>query len=356
VCCDQGELNITEPIEFAHSLAQELTSVPGGAAKVYVVKGGFGFLSGTPAFSSLVNGVFSRFLSTLDETSPVTLSLQRWESTRSRFARALALHAQLIEQPAVASRDPLSPLSFSGVDLELEHQQLDAIYAFTRDQQHALVPAFVIHTRPDGMALRKYALPLHLLDSQMLTITSSSRHRCREEPPPEGDEAETPIVHDSSLGSSSNPASNSSSLRGRVVSVRAGAAPASVPVTTSYHSVEAEPSHMNSPERPPNMLEPTDTTTVKAKHGPRGARLVSATSLAFARARRVAAPLLFGGGEGDASSLAPPIFPLPAAELATGAPISSQPVMSLTSSTPSSHGGKRTAAKGIGKVGPNIKL
>jgi len=101
-----------------------------------------------PGSASIVNQVFSKFLAQLPHTRsdlvPATISIHERSKT------ALAKLAEYANDPAIARRDPRSPLSFSCVKPDVAKSQLENLQFYAKDISQAYCPV-----GRDGRPMRK---------------------------------------------------------------------------------------------------------------------------------------------------------------------------------------------------------
>ncbi|KAF9468857.1 alpha/beta-hydrolase [Collybia nuda] len=144
-----GERNEACPKRYAEKLASQLINAEGGAI-LYTVKGGSGSLSIIPGHASIANQVFAKFLSRLPHTrsdlSPPPVSREE------RMKSALSELADIMEDPTIASRDPLSSLSFSCLPPEVVKAQTECLA-----QQWKGLDKTFSSLGPDGRQIRKYS-------------------------------------------------------------------------------------------------------------------------------------------------------------------------------------------------------
>ncbi|KAI0829356.1 Alpha/Beta hydrolase protein [Trametes gibbosa] len=143
----QSERSPTHPMEYAQQIRQALVNVPGGA-QMFTVKATHGYLS--ILSSSIVNQVLNKFLTRL----PPAESVLKEHATplAERMRMALTQLAEWRDSPALAERDPLSPLSFSCVSEEVRKSQDELFALYAEGMLTAFSPL-----APDGRPLRKYS-------------------------------------------------------------------------------------------------------------------------------------------------------------------------------------------------------
>lgn len=145
----QGESSPIAPLKYAENLKQCLINAEDGP-RLYVVKGAKACLNILPGSASIVNKVFSRFLAqqprTRSDLLPPKLSI------RERSKAALSKLAEFVGIPAIAQRDPRSPLSFSCVKTDVAKSQLENLLFYAKELSNAYCPL-----GRDGRPLRKYS-------------------------------------------------------------------------------------------------------------------------------------------------------------------------------------------------------
>ncbi|KAI0068617.1 alpha/beta-hydrolase [Artomyces pyxidatus] len=151
-----GDKNQIHPIQYAERMAANLVNAEGGA-KLFVVKGGQGYISVVPSWASISNQVFVKFLSRLpharSELRPPTQSLD------DRMIHALDVLAHLAADPSIARRadsEDISPMLFSRISREVQHLQVENYMSAARDQRKAFSPLGA-----DGRPMRKYSERKH---------------------------------------------------------------------------------------------------------------------------------------------------------------------------------------------------
>lgn len=153
------------PKQYAESLASQLTGVEDGAV-LYTVKGmspshfpskvssitslgAAGLLSIIPGSASIVNQVIAKFLSRFphrrSDLVPPALSVE------VRMTTALQNLARVSSNGSIATRNPLSSLSFSCLPKDIVKAQEELITQYARNRHQAFSPL-----GPDGKPLRKY--------------------------------------------------------------------------------------------------------------------------------------------------------------------------------------------------------
>ena len=103
-----------------------------------------------PSSASIVNQVFVKFVSRSNPRGRSDLEPPSMPIT-DRMQLALAKLADFLGDPSIASRDPSSSLSFSGVSPEVRQSQTDALTFYGQGLANAFSPM-----RPDGRSYRKY--------------------------------------------------------------------------------------------------------------------------------------------------------------------------------------------------------
>ncbi|KAI0268106.1 alpha/beta-hydrolase [Gloeopeniophorella convolvens] len=148
-----GDKNQIHPIEHAHNMVADLVNAKGGA-KLYIIKGGQGYISVVPTTASVCNRVFLQFLSRLpparSDLRPPKVPLEVFSS------RGLEILATLADDPTIAERDPFSPMSFSRISSAVQQLQVENYTAAARGAKQALSPLGA-----DGRPMRKYSERKH---------------------------------------------------------------------------------------------------------------------------------------------------------------------------------------------------
>ncbi|KAF8076008.1 Alpha/Beta hydrolase protein [Lyophyllum atratum] len=144
-----GQLNETCPKTYAEKLASQLTNAEGGAI-LYTVKGGLGALNIVPGHASIMNKVFTSFLSRLP--NPGSKLVPPETNKIERMKAALVTLADITGSSSVASRDPSSSLSFSCLPHEVVKRQAQALQDYRKGLDTAYSPL-----GPDGRPFRKYS-------------------------------------------------------------------------------------------------------------------------------------------------------------------------------------------------------
>jgi len=144
-----GDRNEVAPIKYAEKLASDLTHAEGGAI-LYTVKGGSSSLSIVPGHASIATQVFRKFLSRLphirSDIVPPRLP------TSERMAIALEKLAEFTGDPTIATRDPMSSLSFSCLDPVAIKNQTESLKLYRQGELEAFSPL-----GPDGRPIRKFS-------------------------------------------------------------------------------------------------------------------------------------------------------------------------------------------------------
>jgi len=144
-----GERNETCPRKYAEKLASDLINAEGGAV-LYTVKGASGCLNIVPGNASIANQVLAKFLSRLPHARSDIVP--RKMSTNDRMEIALARLAEIAGDSSIASRDPLSSLSFSCLAPEVVKSQSDSLVSYGKGHRQAFLPL-----GPDGRPIRKFS-------------------------------------------------------------------------------------------------------------------------------------------------------------------------------------------------------
>jgi len=123
-------------------------------AKMYTIKGGQGYISVLPTTASVCNRVFFQFISRLpharSDLRPPSDPLDVF------ILRGLAVLAELAENPLIAQRDPLSPMSFSRISDAVQRLQVENYMAAAKDAKKAFSPL-----GSDGRPMRRYSERRH---------------------------------------------------------------------------------------------------------------------------------------------------------------------------------------------------
>ncbi|KAF8897174.1 hypothetical protein BD779DRAFT_1465429 [Infundibulicybe gibba] len=144
-----GECSEFYPKEHAESLASLLTSAEGGAL-LYTVKGASGGLNIIGGHASIVNQVVAKFLMRLPHVG--TMLLPPAVPTEKRMQEALTTLGALVGNTSIASRDPMSSMSFSCLSEEVVQRQTDLLDIYGERQKSAFSPVGC-----DGRPFRKYS-------------------------------------------------------------------------------------------------------------------------------------------------------------------------------------------------------
>ncbi|CAK5262666.1 unnamed protein product [Mycena citricolor] len=138
-----GDANEACPRKYAERLANELKAV------LYTVKGGGGYLSIPLGTASIVNQVYTKFISRLPHVeSDFPASIRPVED---RMREALVT-LETITGDNLRTRDPMSSLSFSCLSEEIVQRQSQALEAYKRGQSTAFLPL-----GPTGRPIRRYS-------------------------------------------------------------------------------------------------------------------------------------------------------------------------------------------------------
>ncbi|KAG8218315.1 alpha/beta-hydrolase [Butyriboletus roseoflavus] len=146
----QNEHSTVAPLKYAEALRDEIKDATGAEPRFYVIRGAKACVSIIPGSASLVNRVFTGFLSQLprsrsDLRPPAIPTLER---TRL----ALQTLSELVGDPSVAHRNPRSLLSFSCVTPEVAKSQLESLKFYAKDIDKTYCPL-----GRDGRPIRKYS-------------------------------------------------------------------------------------------------------------------------------------------------------------------------------------------------------
>ncbi|KAH9950101.1 Alpha/Beta hydrolase protein [Amylocystis lapponica] len=143
----QAERSATHPIDLAELLVQSMVNVPGGAT-IFPVKTSVAYMSLLSA--SIVNQVFIKFLQRLPHTGS---NLRRSRKPIvERMKAALQQLAKSRNNPSIAERDPLSPLSFSCLPDEAVRNQDEVFMTYIKGEREAFSPLTM-----EGRPIRKYS-------------------------------------------------------------------------------------------------------------------------------------------------------------------------------------------------------
>jgi hypothetical protein len=146
----QNEHSPIAPLIHAETLRDHLREATGGEPRLYVMKGAKACPSIIPGSASLVNRVFTGFLSQLPRSRSdlVPPSIPTLERTRI----ALQTLSDLVGDPSIARRNPRSLLSFSCVGPEVAKSQLESLKFYARDIDKTYCPL-----GRDGRPIRRYS-------------------------------------------------------------------------------------------------------------------------------------------------------------------------------------------------------
>ncbi|RDB20549.1 hypothetical protein Hypma_012458 [Hypsizygus marmoreus] len=144
-----GERNETCPKKYAEKLASQLSNSEGGAV-LYTVKGGSATLSIVAGHASIANQVFTKFLSRLPHQRSDLIPPRMQRADRMKIA--LSNLADITGDSSIASRDPLSSLSFCCLPPEVIQSQTDSLEQYRIGIREAFSP--VGH---DGKPVRKFS-------------------------------------------------------------------------------------------------------------------------------------------------------------------------------------------------------
>ncbi|TFY58564.1 hypothetical protein EVJ58_g6343 [Rhodofomes roseus] len=187
----QAESSQTHPVVYAEQISQHLANVPGGSASIFPVKASQGYLSLMSA--SIVNQVFMKFLVRQPPARSDPLRLE--EPLVDRMRTALSALGTVRNDPSIADRDPLSPLSFSCASAEIVRSQEETRTTYEKGQRTAFSPLGL-----DGRPLRKFSERKdHWLDGGADGFSYSSANNFRkkatkQKPPRRREELEPSIV------------------------------------------------------------------------------------------------------------------------------------------------------------------
>ncbi|KIY45992.1 alpha/beta-hydrolase [Fistulina hepatica ATCC 64428] len=142
-----GDHNDMCPIKHAEKLSSHLCNA-GGGAMLYIVKGGGGLLN--IAHASIVNQTFCKFLSRLPPARSDLLPLDM--SIEKRMQAALKRLSEWMDDPSIARRNPVSPLSFCQLPPDVIKSQTDLLLHYGKNQALAFSPV-----NSYGAPLRKFS-------------------------------------------------------------------------------------------------------------------------------------------------------------------------------------------------------
>ncbi|KAI0321952.1 alpha/beta-hydrolase [Amylostereum chailletii] len=150
-----GEKNQIHPMECSQNMAADLHNVKDGC-KLFIIKGGQGYISIVPQWASISNRVFAKFLSRLPRARS-ELRVHE-EPLNDRLRRALHFLAELANNPSLIenSKEILSSMSFSRASVTVRKSQTETFRASSLRQRGALSPLDT-----DGRPIRKYSERLH---------------------------------------------------------------------------------------------------------------------------------------------------------------------------------------------------
>jgi pimeloyl-ACP methyl ester carboxylesterase len=146
----QNEHSPVAPLMYAESLREDIKDTTGVEPRFYVIKGAKACMSLIPGTASLVNRVFTGFLSQLprsrsDLHSPAI-------PTFERARMALQTLSEIVGDSSIAHRNPRSSLSFSCVTPEVAKSQLESLRFYSKDIDKTYCPL-----GRDGRPIRKYS-------------------------------------------------------------------------------------------------------------------------------------------------------------------------------------------------------
>ncbi|PAV21086.1 alpha beta-hydrolase [Pyrrhoderma noxium] len=148
----QADKTRVSPVKYAEVLAQKLVNVE-GRARVHTIKGSPEYVTIVPTCASIVNRVFSEFVSRQTRSNPPWTN--RYPTVRARKERmqeALQRLADMMGDQSIATRDPSCPLSFSCVTPEIFQNQSDVLRRQMIDEQNAFSPLGM-----DGRPCRRFS-------------------------------------------------------------------------------------------------------------------------------------------------------------------------------------------------------
>lgn len=120
--------------------------------------GASGSLNIVPGSASIANQVYAKFLSRLPRTR--TDLVHSEVLIENRMKAALEKLSEITGDPKVATRDPMSSLSFSCLHPEIVKSQTESLKFYRKGQEKAFSPL-----GPDGRPIRKYVDTLYFVTS-----------------------------------------------------------------------------------------------------------------------------------------------------------------------------------------------
>ncbi|KAH9045258.1 alpha/beta-hydrolase [Lactarius pseudohatsudake] len=148
-----GDKNQIHPIQHAHNMVADLINAKNGA-KLYTIKGGQGYISVLPTTASVCNRVFLQFVSRLPHARSELRAPD--DSLKVFISHGLETMAEIMDDPSIAQRDPLSPMSFSRISVAVQKLQVENYMAAAKDARKAFSPL-----GSDGRPMRKYSERKH---------------------------------------------------------------------------------------------------------------------------------------------------------------------------------------------------
>ncbi|KIL68191.1 hypothetical protein M378DRAFT_71959 [Amanita muscaria Koide BX008] len=143
-----GDKIETVPLKMAEMLTSKLVNAQDGAI-MYPIKGGGPTLSLTPIYS-VAHQVFSKFLARLphvrSDLVPPEVPLEE------RMKTALLKLGEYLNDASVIKRDPLSPISFSGLPPDVVRKQNEMLAQYRKGKNTAFSPL-----TPEGRPIRRYS-------------------------------------------------------------------------------------------------------------------------------------------------------------------------------------------------------
>ncbi|KAI0036061.1 alpha/beta-hydrolase [Vararia minispora EC-137] len=149
-----GDKNQIHPLSRAEATVADLVNAKGGA-KLFVIKGGQGYISVVPQWASISNRIFAKFLASQPHVR--TKLGTPAEPLDQRLRRALDYLAELAGDSTLAdAKEPLSSMSFSRLSPSVQRTHLDLVKTWARKQKSAWSPL-----DSDGRPIRRYSERKH---------------------------------------------------------------------------------------------------------------------------------------------------------------------------------------------------
>ena len=122
----------------------------------YYLLGACGYLNIVPGTANIVNQVFIKFLSRLQHTKSEFVA-PSISSIHDRMAQALVQLSEIVGDRTIATKDPMSSLSFSCTAPDVVKSQDESLRQFRKGEHTAFVP-LTRQKRP----IRRYVLVKHV--------------------------------------------------------------------------------------------------------------------------------------------------------------------------------------------------